>query len=289
MKCISSNRSASHMLRQRQILFASCLLVLFSVTLTAARAGILVAPTRLVLEPGERVGEVTVMNNGADPVTLRISFVNYHMRANGSFDVATEPLPGEHFADDFLRYAPRRIHLAPGEGQTVRILARPPSGAPVEYRSHLRFQTEPPLDAPSKGAGNGGNERDLSIELIPLYGVSIPVIVRTGDLSATVAIDSLSVRSGPRKTPMATFRLRRSGNRSIYGDIRLYLTPQGGEERLVGETLGLAVYPPLEARNVSVPFNKLDAANLPPGRLRVEYVDHDDNARVLAEAERVIR
>lgn len=289
MKRISLNRSgASHTPRNPRI-FASCLLVLFSLTLAAAQAGILVAPTRLVLEPGERVGEVTVMNNGADPVTLRISFVNYHMRANGSFDVAAEPQPGEHFANDFLQYAPRRIHLEAGEGQTVRILARPPAGAPAEYRSHLRFQTEPPLDAPSKDAGNDGKEGDLSIELIPLYGVSIPIIVRTGNLSASVTIDSLAVQSGPRKTPMATFRLRRSGARSVYGDVRLYLTPQGGEERLVGETLGLAVYPPLAARNVSVPFNKLDTSNLPAGRLRVEYVDHDDNARVLAEAERVIR
>ncbi len=272
---------------RRRAPFGSLLVVLFSLAFTHAHADILVAPTRITLEPGERVGQVTVMNNGNKAVTLRISFVNYHMRADGSFVEASDPLPGEHFADEFLQYAPRRIYLEPGEGQVVRVLARPPSGKPAEYRSHLRFQTEPDVQ-PGDSARGGGTQKGMSIQLIPLYGVSIPVIVRTGELSATVSIDGLAVRRGPRAQPMVTFKLHRTGNRSVYGDVRLYFTPRGGEERLVGETLGLAVYPPLNSRQINVPFNKLDAATLPPGQLRVEYVTHDDKARVLAEAERAV-
>lgn len=293
MNFISMARSAGRLPmdaeRRRFRLFrqSSIAILLFCLAVANADASILVAPTRITLEPGERVGQVTVMNNGGQPVTLRISFVNYHMRADGSFVKADKPVPGEHFADAFLQYAPRRIHLEPGEGQVVRVLARPPAGAPAEYRTHMQFQTEPSTLPRQDTDQSGGDKGEFSVKLIPLYGVSIPVIVRTGELTATTRIDGLSVR-GSGSEPVATFRLHRKGNRSIYGDIRLYLTPRGGEERLVGEMLGLAVYPPLDQRQVEVPFNKLERAFLPSGRLRVEYVDHDDNSRVLAEAERVI-
>lgn len=265
---------------------------LAGVSPVVAQTGIMIAPTRITLEPDEHSSEVFVMNQGNEAITARISLVNRHMREDGSFAEATTPNPGEYFADEFLQYAPRRVHLAPGQGQTVRILARPPDGrAPAEYRSHLLFRVEPPLpddeDTPQEG-DTAGNRSQMSIRLVPVYGVSIPVIVRTGPLTASASIDEVLLDRRPGQTPSATFRLHRSGNRSIYGDVRLLFQPHGGSERLIGESLGVAVYTPLPVRIVSVPLNRLNGDALTAGRLRIRYVDHDDHSRVLAEGEHII-
>jgi hypothetical protein len=254
-----------------------------------------VAPTRIMLEADHPAGEVFVINRGSEPITARISLVNRHMREDGSFVAADAPETGEYFADRFLQYAPRRVRLEPGQGQTVRVLARLPQGAgPAEYRSHLLFRVEPPVDPKARlrneasRSENGSGNRRTSIRLTPVYGITIPVIVRSGTLAATASIDGIAVRPRRGKPPAVEFRLHRTGNRSIYGDLRLLFQPSGGAERLVGESLGLAVYTPLTMRRVFAPLNRLRGDALPPGRLRVELVDHDDGSRVLAEAERTL-
>lgn len=253
----------------------------------AQAEGIMVAPTRVVLEPGQHTAQVFVMNKGAEPITARISLVNRHMLEDGSFAIADNPRPGEYFADGFVRYAPRRVHLAPGQGQTVRILAQPiDERGPAEYRSHLLFSVEPS----TTGESSAGENRGLAIRLIPVYGVSIPVIVRTGALTASATIDDLTVQRDPSGVPHATFRLHRSGDRSIYGDVQVFYQPHNGDERLIGKSRGLAVYPPLSTRRVSIPLNLLDGVSLqPPGRLRVQFVKHKNHARVLAEANSSVR
>lgn len=245
-----------------------------------ANASILVAPTRLVLESGERVGQVSVMNRGNKPVTLRVAFVNNHMNPDGSFENALSPRPGERFADEFLRYSPRRVQLDPGESQLVRVLARVPGGEPAEYRSHLRFQVEPPARARSDDA----NSNQVRIHLSPVYGVSIPVFVRAGELEATAGIANVGLERDAGSI-VARFDLARRGNRSVYGDIKVTLTPHAGEPRDLALVKGVAVYLPLAARQMRLPLD----GKLEPGRLRIEYLDNRDSSRVLAFAEREVR
>lgn len=251
---------------------------------------IMVAPTRVTLEAGELAGEVFVINQGSEPITARISLANRHMREDGSFAEATTPNPGELFADPFLVYAPRRVRLEPGQGQTVRILARPPVNQPAaEYRSHLLFRVEPPsLDDADRASASAEGSREMSIQLVPVFGISIPIILRTGPLSATAGIDGLALRMRSDEPPAASFTLHRTGNSSLYGDVRVMFEPSGGSQRLIGESLGLAVYTPLPMRTVSTPLNHLQTDSLPPGRLYVQFVDHHDNSRILAEAQRTI-
>lgn len=273
----------SNLIRKNPSLSAVCVLILLLIlTIPRAHANILVAPTRITLEEGQRVGQVAVMNPGSEPVTLRLSFVNYHMQADGTLVESEVALPGEFFADGFLQHSPRRIQLAPGEEQTVRVLARPPSGPAREYRSHLRFQAEPPPRPQQEDSL--GPTRELEIQIQPLYGVSIPVIVRTGDLNASAGIENISLDRGPNGL-LVGFQLTRSGDRSVYGDFRVTFRPAGGEPRVIAQTRGVAVYPPLQAREVRLPLTE----SLSAGTLRVEYLDNSDERKVIASAERQIR
>lgn len=288
---ISTCRSATAI--GRMVITLLLLVGSLSTPAQAQTGSIIVTPTRVTLEPGQRAAQVYVVNRSNAPLTARISLVNRRMLEDGSLEEAMEPQPGEHFADSSLQYAPRRVHLGAGQGQTVRIMVRPPAGRPAEYRSHLLFRVEPPASGGPRDEtpdGSTADESGISIRLTPVYGVTIPVIVRTGELSASSSITDLAVQRPARKgqPPRATFQLHRNGDRSVYGDIRIYHQTQGGEERLVGRTRGLAVYPPLPKRRVNVPLNQLDSDSLPPGRIRVQYMDHDNTDKVLAEAERTV-
>lgn len=276
------------------IAWSSALLSLaagFSGPVHAQLDTIMVTPTRVSLEPGQRAAEVYVVNRSDGPLTARISLVNRRMSEDGSLVDASEPLAGEHFADSLLQYAPRRVHLGANQGQTVRILAQPPAGPPTEYRSHLLFRVEPTLARDSsRDAPGESQDENLQVRLIPVYGVTIPVIVRTGELSVSSSITDISLQRGDAHQggPVsASFMLRRIGDGSVYGDIHVYYQPSvGGPERLVGQARGLAVYPPLPARHVVVPLD-LEGESL-RGRIRVQYVDHANKDSVLAEAENAV-
>ena len=109
------------------------------------------------------------------------------MTENGSLEEADEAKPGEQFADKLIRYSPRQITLEPGRTQTVRLLVRKPRDlAPGEYRSHLLFQSVPPADFGTSVEAEGVEEGTISVQMIPTFAISIPIIIRHGDVSAGV-------------------------------------------------------------------------------------------------------
>ena len=157
---------------------------------TPAEAGVgdlLVAPTRLVLD-GRRGAEIILNNIGDAPATYRISVEFRRMDENGGLAEVAQPTAADQAAADMLIYAPRRVTLAPHEPQAIRIAARAPQGlADGEYRVHLLFRAIPPA-TPVVQAAAAQPEKGLRFELIPVYGVTIPVIVRLGNLQATAGI-----------------------------------------------------------------------------------------------------
>jgi len=62
---------------------------------SAGLEGLLIAPTRIVLGPRGRAGELTLVNRSAETVTYRISMVNLRMTEDGQLIgiPADEPVP----------------------------------------------------------------------------------------------------------------------------------------------------------------------------------------------------
>src|SRR3954464_15723467 len=154
-----------------------------------AHAGVgdlLVAPTRVVLDGGK--GSEIVLNNIGDaPATYRISVEFRRMTSDGNLEDVTEPTTQEKEAEDMIVYAPRRVTLAPHEPQSIRIAARPPQGlADGEYRAHLLFRALPPATPVVTPASEP--VKGVHFQLTPVYGVTIPLIVRLGNLDAKVGI-----------------------------------------------------------------------------------------------------
>ncbi len=188
-----------------------------------------------------------------------------------------------------IRYAPRQVVLEPGVVQTVRLLVRKPRDlAPGEYRSHLLFQAIPPAAAGADIEALDLKEGEIRVQIRTIFGLTIPVIVRHGDLSATVTLSNVALKSpeSPGSPPVLSLRLNRSGDRSVYGDIVITFKPDGGEDTEVGVVRGVAVFTPNLTRTLRISLRLPNGVTLRGGRLHVVYRERpDEGGAVLAEAD----
>ena len=125
----------------------------------------------------------------------------------------------------------------------------------------------------------------VSIALTPIYGITIPVIVRVGDLGAEAVIGDAWV-ADTADGPAFNFGLTRAGNRSVYGDIEV-TRPGISEPLLVAR--GIAVYPEVSAREVSLRVPPELAAKL-KGPVRIRYTeDREIGGGTIDQADRVVK
>jgi len=246
-----------------------------------AAGDLLVAPTRVVLEGG-RGTEVILNNVGNTPATYRISVEMMRMTADGRME---EVAPGtetdhEKTALAMISYAPRRVTLPPNQPQVIRVGARLAADTPDgEYRGHMLFRAVPEATPATAPTGSQG----VSVALNVQYGVRIPVIVRKGPLQATATMSDVHL-SRVDGQPALAFRLTRSGDRSVYGNIRV---TKPGVAKPVFEARGLAIYAELPARTVQLTLRPEEAAAM-TGPVKVQYVEDNDSGSVIAEAQGVL-
>ncbi|MBQ0772143.1 MAG: molecular chaperone [Sphingomonadales bacterium] len=254
-------------------------------TMPAQAAGdLLVAPTRVVLD-GDRGTEVILNNIGSETATYRISLELRRMTADGRLEEVTEDQANEieQAAKAMIRYAPRRVTLPPNQPQAIRLGVRAPEGLPDgEYRVHLLFRAIPETrSVTDQTVPDGG----FTIALTPIYGVTIPIIVRYGNLQATAAIANGRMEKDADGQSFA-FDLSRSGDRSTYGEIRI--TKPGIDEPVM-IARGIAVYPEVTKRTVSLPVPPEIAAQL-NGQISVAYYESaNDGGALIAKTDMVIR
>ena len=251
-----------------------------------AAGDLLVAPTRVILD-GSRGTEVVLNNIGSAPATYRISLEIKRMTAAGGLDEIAEEnaTPAERAALDMIVFSPRRVTLPPNQPQVVRVGVRVPEGLPPgEYRAHMLFRAVPDV-VPAVGAEAKPEGAGVSIALTPIYGITIPVIVRVGDLGAEAVIGDAWVSEGA-DGPAFNFDLSRTGSRSVYGDIEV-TRPGVAEPLLVAR--GIAVYPEVGARKVSLRVPDEVAAKL-KGPVRIRYSDDREiGGGTIDEADRVVK
>lgn len=251
---------------------------------SAGVGDLLVAPTRLVLDGGKGA-EIVLNNIGEEPATYRISVEFRRMTPDGNLVEVSEPNAQEKAAADMIVYAPRRVTLAPHEPQAIRIAARAPQGLPDgEYRVHLLFRAVPP-PAPVTSTASNAQVKGLHLQLIPIYGVTIPVIVRLGNLQATAAISNVRLENKDGKSAIS-LDLSRSGTRSTFGEVRVL---KAGVKDPIALQKAVAVYTEIGQRHVTIPVDDNYKGQL-AGPVTVQYVEtYDDGNHQLAETQAVLR
>lgn len=220
----------------------------------ASAGNLLVAPTRVVFSGRDRSAELILKNQGTTPTTYRLSLFDLDIADDGSVT------PTENYAmsaAEYIRFSPRQVTLEPGAMQKVKLLLRKPMDlAAGEYRSHLKFSA-----LPNKAMGEDVEAQQvaegISVKLIPLIGLSIPVIAQHGELDANANM------SAKREGNKLLVKLNRSGKRSLIGNIYVQ---QNGE---IIAHANSAVLLPKSSGNITITLPE-DTADAP---LSIEFID----------------
>jgi hypothetical protein len=207
------------------------------------------------------------------------------MTDDGGLNDVAEPTAADKAAEDMIVYAPRRVTLAPREPQSIRLRARVPEGiADGEYRVHLLFRAIPPA-VPVVPASADAAPKGVSFQITPIYGVTIPVIVRLGNLQAVAGIANVHLDKVDGK-PAIAMDLSRSGTRSTYGEVRVL---KAGVKEPIALQRGVAVYTEVQGRKLSIPVSPAFEGAL-SGPVAVQYVESSDKGtEVIAETQAVLR
>ena len=212
------------------------------------------------------------------------------MKEDGNFETITQPDPGQRFADKYIRFFPRSVTLGPNESQVVKVqLIKSNELTAGEYRSHFYFRAVPK----QKPLGEEDKNKDttnISVKLTPIFGITIPVIIRIGESNARVNLTGLAFGFENDTIPRIKMVFNRTGDMSVYGDITVDYISTLGKVTRVGVANGVAVYTPNTIRGFQFNLNRIPGIDFKSGTLRVIYSASSDVKPVrYAEAELTLR
>jgi hypothetical protein len=262
------------------------IITLFSYsTILHAQGSLLLTPKRIVFEGKKTSESINLANSGKDTARYVISLVNLKMKEDGSFEEVSINEASSFSAEPYIRYFPRTVTLAPNEGQVIKMQLNNSSKLTTgEYRSHLYVRAYPKKAL--LGESKPEENQAIGVKLTPIFGISLPVIIRVGKSNAIVNITELKVSGLHENKPSLTMKINRTGNMSVYGDIIVRHISPNGLSTLVGNINGLAVYSPNSLRNLVLPLNENLMASRKNGKLVVQfYSNHEGKDKKIAESE----
>lgn len=252
------------------IFFAVILTSLLSSSSVKAQGDLFINPKRIVFEGEKRSQEITLANISNDTSTYMVSFVQIRLKEDGNFEQIEQPDSGQHFADKNLRVFPRTITLGPKETQTIKIqVYQKEKLLAGEYRSHLYFRGVPP--DPATISQKTEDTKNVSVKLTPVFGITIPVIIRIGEDHTTAALSDLRIEKSENNEGVLNLTISRTGNMSLYGDVNVDYISAAGQITRAGFIKGIAVYTPNKLRHIKIPLDNKAGIKIHSGKLQASY------------------
>lgn len=273
---------------QRSISFHLCffLLLVFTCSQIQAQGDLLVTPKRIVFDGSKRMEEINLANSGKDTATYTISFVQYKMDDDGKFQQVNDDDSTQKFAHKNLRFFPRTVTLGPNEAQSIKVqLLRANELAPGEYRSHLYFRSIKTKASNTEEKSPATTDSGISIKLTPIFGITIPMIIRTGATEVAGKFTNTTLSFDEKQKPILNISLLREGNISLYGDVTVNHIASSGKITRVAYVRGLSVYVPNNKRNIKLPLESVNDIDLKSGKLSIVYTDQSPKAAKICESE----
>ena len=287
---------------QQPFWFACTVFVLFFVSLhlfpaSSAYADLMVSPTRVDLNDTQKQTVVILRNVGQTPLAYRIDWSERQVNDAGEMRTLPAGTNSKSVAR-MVRFSPRRVVVAPGQNQTIRLDYRPPQNlADGEYRSHLTIRAEPPAvspvapteaDKPAEPGKDADKPKGLSFKLEVLLSYSLPVVVRRGVPSVDVAITGVKPEMVNRGVEGMLRGLRidmtRSGAFGTMGRISVYQQMDANAPILdIGQPALASLYQEVSSQS-HVVLLKPEAVLRPGSWIRIAYEGQGSDAgKVFAE------
>ncbi len=248
-------------------------ILLFACQLSSfAQGDLLIAPMRVIFEGDKQKEEVGLTNIGKDTAFYSISFIQNDMREDGSFIQISDTASGKLFASTYVRIFPRRVVLAPGESQTIRLQLRKRQDMEIgEYRSHLYFRSD---NEKRRALGDKEKEqtKGIGVQLKAVFGLSIPIIIRNGKTSSTTQLTNVSLKLQNDTFGIISTTINRSGNESCYGDLVAEYINNKSESTIIGRMRGIGIYTSTNKRLASFAVQIKRNIDLSKGKIRLKYI-----------------
>lgn len=259
------------------------LLIAFTLLFMAdamTQGNLLVTPKRVLFEGAARTEILNLSNTGTDSATYQVSFIQVRMRPDGTFENIIQPDSGQQFADKNIRFFPRTVTLGPNEAQTVKLqLIRADQLKTGEYRSHLYLRAVP-KEKP-RGDSIPTADAGIAVKIVPIFGITIPVIIRVGQTQAQATISDAHIATDEKANQLLQLSFNRTGNQSLYGDVVVNYISAEGKTTPLTATRGIAVYTPNTVRSIKIPLEK--KVDYQKGKLHVVYSEQSGRSAKIAE------
>lgn len=249
--------------------FACAAILASSLTSPSYASSFLLAPTRIFFEGSGRSQELTIMNQSDKVQTYRLRLEDRRLKDSGEYEVISDAADPT-IASPMLRLSVRQIVIPARSSGTVRVLLRKPAGQGAgEVRSHLIVTELPVVGAPIMASETSS---DITVSITTIFGISVPVLVRTGELVARVtSVDIKRITTpGIPDIENVNVTMAATGNRSIFVDVRLVSTRQR-RSAPIAVAKSFALYAPLSPRTVTLSLNAEQTALLRAGNVVLQY------------------
>jgi len=215
--------------------------VLLCVAAANLSAGVLVAPTVVILSDKNRTGRINIENPGNKPKEVEISF-SFGIPASDSLGKISIDLQDSNVTDprsalDWIRAFPRKVLLEPNGSQVIRLVAQPPRDLPDgEYWAHIVIKSQ-------EGETSfpvASDEENITTKLNMIMKTAIALKYRTGDLTAELEMNDPKIVNADSNVVFYC-DLKNLGNVSYLGILTCRLLDAAGKE-ISFHRSNLAVY-----------------------------------------------
>jgi P pilus assembly chaperone PapD len=233
----------------RGILFALSLLLLLALDLSA---GVLVAPTVIILSDKERTGRMTIQNPTTKPREVEVYF-SFGLPESDSLGDVRISLQDSNVTDtrsamDWIKAFPRKILLPANGSQVVRLVANPPESLQTgEYWARIVVRSQDGATA----LPQAGENKQITTNLNMIMQTAIMLKYRTGELTAKLELaDAAAIQRDSLVEVMLNMANR--GNVSYVGILTCRLLDAAKKE-ISHKKIDLAVYRDMR-RRVNLPL-----------------------------------
>lgn len=241
-----------------------------------SQGDLLLTPRRIVFDGTKRSIDLNLANIGTDTAIYAISMIQLRMNEDGGFEKISVPDTNQKFANKNLRYFPRIVTLPPKEAQVVKVqIIRKNQMEPGEYRSHFYFRSIPPIVPLTEEVVEDETDA-ISVRLTPVFGITIPAIIRIGNANTKVNLSVTSLDYLEEGGPILNLKFERMGNFSVYGNLTVDHISSLGVITRVGIANGIAVYTPNKVRTFQFQLNDLVGVDYKQGKLQIQYLNASD-------------
>lgn len=221
-----------------------------------ARAELTITPTRVIFQDRDRFATVTLVNTGKEVRSYEMKWLFFRMQETGSPYAPSDKSVTEFDLSKYIVFQPRRVTLAPGATQKVRLALRRPETIPAgDYHIHLQFIGIKDQDEEQKVVGTPSARPKAAAQVEINVGYSIPVILRAGQDAVSAEIGQISIKRNPEdKNLKVIVPVSRKSEtpHAIIGYMYLYHISPSGEQELVGEISNANIFPEVSQREFEV-------------------------------------